>query len=216
MRLTFALLTGILFSVNVSAKEASTALKDLDRAPEFEVLGLKPLSSTLEDVVKTFGEAKPHSNKDHGHEFKALCYKGPAGEHVVFEQGFFVPKTLGRTVISASSELPKAHAGIVCSDSAKVTSELKMANGLRLGLSRAEVKAIMGKPTKRRYDSKGETWRYYLQYYHPFSDEERAKKPKAPGGKQYKGEYHYLTVEGRFNKDKLLFLEAYLSGETDW
>ena len=85
-------------------------------------------------------------------------------------------------------------------------------NGLRLGLTQSQLISIIGKPGKTTVD-----WIVYsFQNYREYSAIERARKPRAPGGGEFKGEYIYNYLTAHFTRGKLDFVEVSVGGEPNW
>ena len=111
----------------------------------FRVLDVTVGSDDLEAVQKKFGPAKVMSRGDASTGRSQICYVGSDGQtYAAFEigevqYGFYLFK-----------RGPKWSGSDQCTGSKLVTSNLKTASGLHLGLSRAAVQRILGKPTSSR------------------------------------------------------------------
>lgn len=209
-----------LFSIALSLLASSALAADATEAQvsaaPYEVLGLTPDHSTLEDAQRVLGPAKVGTVADHGHESHAVCYRGKAAT-LVLEDGFFNPTTVGRIYLT-QGKLPTEFQKLECATSAKLDEPVRLSNGVGLGLAPSELEKVLGKPKAKS----AAEWKWDWSHYHRYTDAEKAKPPTAPGGGSYKGFYRYLGVKAVATKDRdrakqrITKLDVVFSGETDW
>ena len=177
------------------------------------ISGLVLDSSTFDDVKSVFGQTKSLPQTDDPHEAETICYVASGGSDIYlsFSAGWPENETDKLTSFTLSQEKVRYKAD-KCNPSKMLTTEIATANGLRLGLTQADVETILGVPSKRT-----QTWMIYsYEKYHQYTKEKQLKYPKAPGGGYYKGEWSYYDLLAKFSQNKLIFLQVSVSGETEW
>ncbi len=177
------------------------------------LLGLTLDKSSFIDVKRVFGAADILPRAHDPHEPDIICYSISKASkvYVSFAAGWPENPTEKLTSFSLASGNPR-HDKNACASSHKVARKLTTDNGLRLGLTQSQFTAIMGKPGKITAD-----WAVYsFESHREYSKEERIKKPRAPGGGEFKGEYTYYYVSAHFIGGKLDSLQVSVTGEPDW
>jgi hypothetical protein len=156
-------------------------------------------------VSSVFGPAPVLAPSD-PHEYERVCFTPSEGSspYLIFEGG---GTELYSAVISAKK--PREITGS-CGKSPKIQG-VKTDSGIRLGLTRSDLTKILGTPNTSAND-----WVVYsFEKYREYSDEEKTKMPLAPGGKPYKGAWHYHTLVGHFMNGTLDYVQIGVGGEPD-
>jgi hypothetical protein len=177
------------------------------------ILGLMLDKSTFEDVRKYLGPASNLPRTNDPHEADIICYvaENSSPIHLAFTAGWPENPTVTLTSFTLFYDKLLPLTG-PCTPSMKLPPNVKTGNGLSLGLTQSQLASILGTPSKVT-----RTWLVYsFEKYREYSKVERAKKPRAPGGGEYKGEYKYQTLAAHFTKDKLDLLRVSVGGEPDW
>jgi hypothetical protein len=179
----------------------------------FTILGMTLGEHKFADVQKYFGTSAEVMKARDPHEADTICYASAVDQKVrlVFSSGGPEDQTDKLTSFTLTSDgalLKKGH----CIKSFKLTKQVGTQNELRLGLSQSEVVSILGTPSKITSN-----WAIYAyQKYYELSPEERASKPRAPGGGEYKGVYTYHDLQIHFINGKSDQLAVMVGGEVDW
>ena len=113
-----------------------------------KILGLSLETLDFDKVAAKLGKATVVERGDASYSRSQACYVSGSGSeriHLIFESGEGMSST-----VYIFSGVPDWKGSNVCVTSNSVSSDLATATGLRLGLSRAEVEAILGKPDSVR------------------------------------------------------------------
>jgi hypothetical protein len=110
----------------------------------FKILGLSLTTLGFDDVAARLGKAAVVERGDASYSRSQACYFSGSGSdtiHLIFEGG-----EGGSSTVYIFRGGPDWKGSNLCVRSNRVSSDLATGTGLRLGLSRAEVEAILGKP----------------------------------------------------------------------
>lgn len=179
----------------------------------FTVLGVTLGESKFTDVRSALGSSSEILKAGHPHDADSICYSSAADHNIrlTFSSGGPEDPTDKLTSFTLASDGPPQK-NWHCSTSNKLTGKVRTLNGLRLGLSQAEVASILGTPSKVTA-----SWVIYAyQKYRQFTPEESAGKPRAPGGGDYKGAYTYHDLLMHFTDGKSDKMTVIVGGEVDW
>jgi len=174
----------------------------------FKIAGLSLDTLTLEAVASKFGKAPVVERGDASTGRSQICYtSGKASDkiHLVFEFGegqssaFYLFR--GSTDWDGSNR---------CVKSSKLTANISTDTGLRLGLSRAQVETILGKPDV----AEGDRIAYSREFYRKATKEEFERSRREYGGVLSDEVAHEkfdlvqitLEVEARFKDFKINYL----------
>ena len=132
-------------------------------AGNLELLGLTLGSNTLADAQAKFGKSPTRRCSREEEAADELCYESAGKDHtkVVFEAGFSGGWTQldGFKVIAGDLE-PRCYRQ--CPTAGQISAEVRTAAGLRLGMTRDELIALLGTPTQVRGDRLSFQWQSRL------------------------------------------------------
>jgi hypothetical protein len=111
------------------------------------VLGLTLWDADIPNAQEKIGKTSiEESGVGSGH-YGQLCYKGENSVLLLeFPYQSSPPRNLQTVILSRNTHIPEIYAH--CTANPKINKDLTFAGGLRLGMSRAEVQKIWGKPGK--------------------------------------------------------------------
>lgn len=157
MILLVAGLVSMLFS---AATRAAPEGHKLD-SKNFEVLGIRLGDSEIGDVERILGSA-PVRQATHIEEGSS-CYASRANDRTVLEFDNWLTNVVEFRFYQGSTQSLSQ-----CAKSSLVSNSLSTASGLRLGMSRSEVLALLGPPSKMQ----GDDLIYEFSYDRPPTPEE--------------------------------------------
>jgi hypothetical protein len=126
---------------DVSTDDTKAQERGLDQT-DFRLLGI-PIDSEFEEIQAKLGTAAVVERGDAATGRQQLCYASRSGRvHVVFESGeinraFYVFEG-GQDWLGIDR----------CSKSSRINRKVATGSGLKLGMSPAEVRAVLGEPTR--------------------------------------------------------------------
>jgi len=176
----------------------------------FKILGLSLDTVDFETIASKLGKAPVLERGDASTGRSQVCYTSYAGSdkiHLVFEFGEGQSSTFylfrGGADWNGSNQ---------CVKSGKVTADLSTETGLRLGLSRAQVEAILGKPDF----VKGDRIAYCREFYRKATKEEFEKsRQEYPGSfsdeaahQQFDRILVTMQLEARFTNLQMSYLHV--------
>jgi hypothetical protein len=188
-----------------------------DLAPtNFQILGFD-LGTQFEDISVKLGKAQPVSRGDGATGREQVCYvstnhTGPK-VHLVFESGEL------NAVFYLFADGTDWKGSNLCVSSNQVSPALRTPSGLRLGLTRAELETLLGKPDRTTADK--------VIYYREVktkttvADFERIRKndPEKLSDKEAHERWDFYTaevyIEARFSDSRLNYLAVSRAGFVD-
>ena len=132
----------------------------------FEILGLRLGTSTIGDLKQILGPATPTKAKDP--ENSLMCYASPGPDRTVLQFENWTDPIEFR-LFKGSAELVKE-----CLPTDRVSASISTASGLRLGLGRDQVVALLGQPPKVKVGH----WSYESSTVRPLTADEKARASK--------------------------------------
>jgi hypothetical protein len=114
-------------------------------AETFQVLGITLGTSEVSDLDRVLGRAPFRASADN--EGTVSCYCSPGNGRTVLEF-----RTWAGSIVEFRFFQGSAQTVNRCANSRLVSSSLATASGLRLGMSRRQIMALLGTPTKMRED----------------------------------------------------------------
>jgi hypothetical protein len=135
-------------------------------ASNFEILGIRLGTSTIEDLTQTLGQAPAMKAKDP--ENSLVCYASSGPDRTVLEFENWTDPIEFR-LFKGSPELVKE-----CLPTDGVSASISTTSGLRLGLTRDQVVAILGQPQKIRAGH----WSYESSTVRALMTDEKARASK--------------------------------------
>jgi len=129
----------------------------------FEILGLRLGTSTIGDLKQILGPATPTKAKDP--ENSLMCYASPGPDRTVLQFENWTDPIEFR-LFKGSAELVKE-----CLPTDRVSASISTASGLRLGLGRDQVVALLGQPPKVKVGH----WSYESSTVRPLTADEKAR-----------------------------------------
>jgi hypothetical protein len=181
----------------------------------FSLAGVTLGQGGVEAITARLGQAPEIQRGDASTGRSQLCYNSAANSavHVVFEFGE------DESVFYLFSGGAPWKGSKYCVQSKRVSKKLSTASGLKLGLTRSEAEAILGRPDatspdeivySRQFEQKSTPQEFEVfrrDYPQKLSDEEAHKKFDSYPVEQY--------VLARFSDSKLLYLAVAVSGSGD-
>ena len=181
----------------------------------FSLAGVNLGQGGVEAITARLGQAPEIKRGDASTGRSQLCYNSAANSavHVVFEFGE------DESVFYLFSGGAPWEGGKYCVQSKRVSKRLSTASGLRLGLTRSEVEAVLGHPDattadefvySREFEQKSTPQQFEVfrrDYPQKLSDEEAHEKFDSYDVQQY--------VLARFSDSKLIYLAVAVSGSGD-
>jgi hypothetical protein len=139
------LFLGAVASAGLLAEVDSPAEATKLAAGTFQVLGITLGTSEVSDLDRVLGRAPFRATADN--EGTISCYRSPGNARTVLE--FFA---WGGTIVEFHFFQGSPQTVNRCANSRLVSSSLATASGLRLGMSRRQIMALLGAPTRTRED----------------------------------------------------------------
>jgi hypothetical protein len=195
--------------VAFAATGARAADKITRQLPEAHrsIMGVLLAVSSRDDALKALGAAEAWPREDKLHDPFRYCYQLKSREPAWLILGFGWTYSF-ETLDSVEVTTDKRDLHGPCSNLEVERSKLSTGGGLRLGLAKSELKAIIADdPTTDRESSKYE-YELYERYPEP------VKHPGNPF--LYVGEYHYGLIEVGFHNGKVSRFSLWIGGEPDW
>jgi hypothetical protein len=180
----------------------------------FQIDGVAVGDDELPKIVMKLGKAITVSRGDAATARSQICYLSADESekvHLIFESGEV------QYAFYLFADGPGWTGGDLCVKSQSVTTSLRAASGLRLGLTPSQVESILGKPTVRKNDKLA----YFRQFRkrNSIRDLQRLRQAHSDlNEKEFQENYdfYYLTVyiEARFSGSKLSYLGLSMSETT--
>jgi hypothetical protein len=130
---------GILAGVHSPAEARKLA------AESFQVLGITLGTSEVTDLERVLGPGTSRETPEH--EGLVTCYCSPGSDRTVLEFDSWVGTIVEFRFFQGSPQMVSR-----CAKSRFVSNSLATASGLRLGMSRSQIMALLGTPTEVRED----------------------------------------------------------------
>lgn len=146
-----------------------------DFSAHLSLLGFNLEKSTLADVGKELGASNPGGCSSEVEAEKIVCYvsDGPNKTRVLFQSGFSGGWSILDGFKVTSLGLPAA-CHLRCKVTDKVVRDVRTPGGLRLGLAREDLVALLGDPT----ETKGDKLTFQRTSKRPMTSDEIARTKK--------------------------------------
>lgn len=180
------------------------------------VLGLTLLKSTFADAERKLGASKQYTESSDMEAPVAVCYRSNNSKDniaLVLDSDY----TGGWNRISGYAlEYGRPTKKTSCGKSSLITPDMKVLDGhVRLGMTKQEVTAILGKPRNRNYghwkdlpkNTDPDSWDYMTTWKIPFAKAKAQKMKKAYGGDWSDKDAYYdawIDVTLNFKHSKLV------------
>lgn len=168
-----------------------------------EILGFTLAKTTLADVERRLGPARPGGCSTDADASKMICYvfERPDKTRVIFESGPSGGWSLldGFKVAGESANLS---CNLNCRMTQSLRSSIRTGGGLKLGLTRGEVLSLLGRPTKIKMD----------QYIYEWSSQISMTKADARNAREGMNEAFWSvndTIEVTFLGRKVVAFEVH-------
>jgi hypothetical protein len=160
----------------------------------FEILGIRLGTSTIEDLKQSLGQAPVTKANDP--ENSLMCYASPGPDRTVLEFENWTDPIEFR-LFKGSAELVKG-----CLPTDRVSASISTTSGLRLGLGRDQVVAILGQPKKIQAGR----WSYESSMVRPLTTDEKARAAKLKSSPSSVEVYEQINLE--FANSALIKIDA--------
>lgn len=130
----------------------------------FRILDLTLGKSEVADLVRILGPSPEVQARDPEESFR--CYAAAGSDKTVLEIGDWFDTLVEFRLLSGTAATIRR-----CARTSRVSLSLSTGSGLKLGIDRNEVLALLGRPTK----TQGQTYIYESAYDRPLTAEERRR-----------------------------------------
>ncbi len=165
-RISTKLLQPIVIAVALCVVEVAYAQAPKLDPGNFEILGIRLGTSTIQDLKQTLGQAPAMKAKDP--ENSLMCYASPGPDRTVLQFENWTDPIEFR-LFKGSPELVTK-----CLPTDHVSASISTMSGLRLGLGRDAVVALLGQPQKIHAGR----WSYESSSVRPLTTDEKARASK--------------------------------------